>query len=65
MATRHNMLMTRLRDTLAYHGHAMPICMEKACIGGGSGFCGSLVFTVVAQGCSVPISWESPPTLLE
>jgi hypothetical protein len=70
MVTRHmqlHMATTRLRDIIAFYGHAMPIGLEKAYVNGGIGLfgSGSPVFTAVAQGRNVPISWESPPTLRE
>ena len=70
MVTRHkqlHMLTARLRDIVDFYGHAMPIGLEKAYANGGIGLfgSGSLVFTAIAQGRRVPISWESPPTLRE
>ncbi|GAC1618556.1 MAG: hypothetical protein NVS4B7_10830 [Ktedonobacteraceae bacterium] len=59
-----NMSMTYLRANSASNGRAMPIDLRKACIGGGIGICDSPFFAV-AHGHLVPISWESPPTLLE
>ena len=64
MASYTNMWLstTRLRDTIALHGHAMPIFMGCVCpVSGYFVFCDSPHFTG-ADGRSVPISRGSPPT---
>jgi hypothetical protein len=53
---------TRLRDTIARHGHAMPILMGFVCpVSGCIVFCDSQFFAGTG-GRSVPISRGSPPT---
>ena len=67
MASRNmqlDMIKTRLHTKIVCYGHAMPIGLKKMCVGGGIDLFDSPLFTV-AQGRSVPISGESPPTLLE
>ena len=64
MATYTNMWLstTRLRDTIALHGHATPISMGFVrLIGGSFVFCDTPLFAG-AEGISVPISRGSPPT---
>ena len=63
MANRNMWLsMTRLRDTITLHGHAMPIFMGFARpVGGCIVNCDTPLF-IGAEGRSVPISRGSPPT---